>query len=204
MATALLNGLPERFDGLISALDALGNDDKLFTFEFATSSCEQEDTPNATKLLYPNRNQLLSWPIETPLNKPVCTAVSTRTVTSATKSTIILHLHADSAERKIKLLSVVPLKRKMIMLTNSSVSSAFLLRTLQLKNLQSMCRSTPTQNLSQPALDIGSFTLDAPNTSRSTDYISTSTKKLILHYYIWAQIKLRKLLEKVVPPCSWS
>jgi hypothetical protein len=32
MAMALLNGLPDRFDGLISALDALGNEDNVFTF----------------------------------------------------------------------------------------------------------------------------------------------------------------------------
>eukprot|EP00171_Calliarthron_tuberculosum_P001057 IDg1057t1 len=43
MAMALLNGLPERFDGLISALDALGNDDKIFTLEFVKSRCAQEE-----------------------------------------------------------------------------------------------------------------------------------------------------------------
>eukprot|EP00171_Calliarthron_tuberculosum_P022313 IDg22313t1 len=43
MAMALLNGLPERFDGLISALDALGNDDKIFTFDFVKSRCAQEE-----------------------------------------------------------------------------------------------------------------------------------------------------------------
>eukprot|EP00171_Calliarthron_tuberculosum_P000924 IDg924t1 len=43
MAMALLNGLPERFDGLISALDALGNDDKIFTLEFVKSRCVQEE-----------------------------------------------------------------------------------------------------------------------------------------------------------------
>ena len=43
MAMALLNGLPDRFDSLISALDALGNDDKLFTFEFVKSRCVQEE-----------------------------------------------------------------------------------------------------------------------------------------------------------------
>eukprot|EP00171_Calliarthron_tuberculosum_P003752 IDg3752t1 len=43
MAMALLNGLPERFDGLISALDALGNDDKIFTFDFIKSRCVQEE-----------------------------------------------------------------------------------------------------------------------------------------------------------------
>lgn len=43
MAMTLLNGLPERFDGLISALDALGDDEKLFTFEFVKSRCQQEE-----------------------------------------------------------------------------------------------------------------------------------------------------------------
>eukprot|EP00171_Calliarthron_tuberculosum_P023309 IDg23309t1 len=43
MAMALLNGLPEKFDSLISALDAIGSDDQLFTFEFVSSRCEQEE-----------------------------------------------------------------------------------------------------------------------------------------------------------------
>ena len=43
MAMGLLNGLPDRFDGLISALDALGDDTKVFTFDFVLSRCEQEE-----------------------------------------------------------------------------------------------------------------------------------------------------------------
>jgi hypothetical protein len=43
MAMALLNGLPDRLDGLISALDALGNEDKIFTFEFVKSWLLQEE-----------------------------------------------------------------------------------------------------------------------------------------------------------------
>lgn len=43
MATQLLNGLIERFDGIISALDAIGNDEKIFTFEFIKIRCEQEE-----------------------------------------------------------------------------------------------------------------------------------------------------------------
>ena len=43
MAMALLNGLPDRFDSLISALDALGNDEEQFTFEFVKSRCQQEE-----------------------------------------------------------------------------------------------------------------------------------------------------------------
>eukprot|EP00171_Calliarthron_tuberculosum_P023184 IDg23184t1 len=43
MAMALLNGLPDRFDSLISALDALGNEDKIFTFEFVKSRLLQEE-----------------------------------------------------------------------------------------------------------------------------------------------------------------
>lgn len=39
MAMAFLNGLPESFDSLISALDALGIDEKLFTFAYVTSPC---------------------------------------------------------------------------------------------------------------------------------------------------------------------
>ena len=48
MAMTFLSGLPERFDSLISALDALAVDDhddenKNFTFEFVVSRCEQEE-----------------------------------------------------------------------------------------------------------------------------------------------------------------
>ena len=43
MAMALLNGLPDRFDSLISALDALADDQELFTFEFVKSRCQQEE-----------------------------------------------------------------------------------------------------------------------------------------------------------------
>ena len=43
MAMALLNGLPDRFDGLISALDALDDNDKSFTFNFVKSRCVQEE-----------------------------------------------------------------------------------------------------------------------------------------------------------------
>ena len=41
MAMALLNGLLERYDSLISALDTLG-DEKKFTFEFVKSRLFQE------------------------------------------------------------------------------------------------------------------------------------------------------------------
>ena len=37
MAMAFLNGLPDRFDSLISALDRLGDSDKSFTLEFVKS-----------------------------------------------------------------------------------------------------------------------------------------------------------------------
>jgi hypothetical protein len=43
VAMALLNGLPDRFNGLISALDALGNEDKIFTFELVKSRLLQEE-----------------------------------------------------------------------------------------------------------------------------------------------------------------
>lgn len=43
MAMAFLNGLSDRFDGLISALDTLGHGDELFTFEFVKSRCQQEE-----------------------------------------------------------------------------------------------------------------------------------------------------------------
>jgi hypothetical protein len=43
MPMALLNNLPDRFDGLISLLDVLGNEDKIFTFEFKKSRLLQEE-----------------------------------------------------------------------------------------------------------------------------------------------------------------
>ena len=43
MAMALLNGLPDRFDSLISALDASHTDDKQLTFELVQSRCLQEE-----------------------------------------------------------------------------------------------------------------------------------------------------------------
>eukprot|EP00171_Calliarthron_tuberculosum_P022571 IDg22571t1 len=43
MTMALLNGLPDRFDGLISGLDALETDEKLFNFDFVKSCCQQEE-----------------------------------------------------------------------------------------------------------------------------------------------------------------
>lgn len=43
LVVEILNGIPERFDGLIRALFALGNDDKQFTFELLKIRCEQEE-----------------------------------------------------------------------------------------------------------------------------------------------------------------
>ena len=43
MAMAVLNGLPDRFDNLISALDALGNEDSAFCLEFVKSRLLQEE-----------------------------------------------------------------------------------------------------------------------------------------------------------------
>ncbi len=43
MAVAVLNGLPERFNNLISALDALENDNKTFSLEFVKSRRLQEE-----------------------------------------------------------------------------------------------------------------------------------------------------------------
>lgn len=43
MAMALLNGLPDRFDGLISALDALGTEGDKFSFEFVKGRCHQAE-----------------------------------------------------------------------------------------------------------------------------------------------------------------
>ena len=43
MAMAVLNGLPDDYDHLISALDALGNEDESFTLEFVKSRILQEE-----------------------------------------------------------------------------------------------------------------------------------------------------------------
>ena len=43
VAMAVLNGLPPQYENLIVALDALGNEDKLFTLEFVKSRLLQED-----------------------------------------------------------------------------------------------------------------------------------------------------------------
>lgn len=43
IAMALLNGLQEQFDSIINAVDAVGDDDQLFTFDFVLSRCEQEE-----------------------------------------------------------------------------------------------------------------------------------------------------------------
>ena len=42
-AMAVLNGLPPRYDSLIVALDALGNEDRLFTLDFVKSRLLQEE-----------------------------------------------------------------------------------------------------------------------------------------------------------------
>lgn len=51
MAMTLLNCLLESFDGLISALDALGNDEKLLYFDFVKADVnnKRNATPNTTK-----------------------------------------------------------------------------------------------------------------------------------------------------------
>ena len=54
MAMTFLCGLPDRFDSLISALDALAIDDddksfKNFTFEFVVSRCTQEESRHAER-----------------------------------------------------------------------------------------------------------------------------------------------------------
>ncbi len=43
MAMAVLNGLPPRFGTIITALDAIGDDDPSFTFDkFAVAFCKRE------------------------------------------------------------------------------------------------------------------------------------------------------------------
>lgn len=55
MAVALLNGLPGRFDGIISVLNALRNDEKLFTFEFAKIRCQQKKQLHESETKRPNQ-----------------------------------------------------------------------------------------------------------------------------------------------------
>ena len=64
MLIALLNGLPDRFDSLISALDASHTDDKHLTFELVQSRCLQEeqrhnDTRSVMRMHSINPKQLL-------------------------------------------------------------------------------------------------------------------------------------------------
>ncbi|CDF32368.1 unnamed protein product [Chondrus crispus] len=49
IAMAVLNGLPSRFDNLIVALDALGNEDKVFELEFVKSRLLQEEQRESMK-----------------------------------------------------------------------------------------------------------------------------------------------------------
>ena len=49
MAMALLNGLPDRFDSFISALDAAHTDDDHLTFELVQSRCLQEEQRHAQR-----------------------------------------------------------------------------------------------------------------------------------------------------------
>jgi hypothetical protein len=50
MAMALLCGLPDRFDGLISALDAISDNVETFTFDFVVGRVEQEERRHADRL----------------------------------------------------------------------------------------------------------------------------------------------------------
>ena len=50
IAMAVLNGLPSRFDNLIVALDALGNEDKVFGLEFVKSRLLQEEQRESMKI----------------------------------------------------------------------------------------------------------------------------------------------------------
>lgn len=43
MAMTLLSGLTSRYDGLISALDAISDDQEKFTYQFVVSRCQQEE-----------------------------------------------------------------------------------------------------------------------------------------------------------------
>lgn len=49
MAMAVLNGLPDRFDSLICALDALGNDDESFSLDFVKKRVLQEEQRMKTR-----------------------------------------------------------------------------------------------------------------------------------------------------------
>lgn len=43
LAISFLNGFPERFDSLISALNAVSGKDKIFSFSYVIDQCEQEE-----------------------------------------------------------------------------------------------------------------------------------------------------------------
>lgn len=46
---AFLNSMLQRFNCLISALESLGNDDKIFTIEFVKGRCEQEEQSHSQR-----------------------------------------------------------------------------------------------------------------------------------------------------------
>ena len=50
MAMALLCGLPDRFDGLVSALDAISDNEDTFTFDFVVGRVEQEERRHTERL----------------------------------------------------------------------------------------------------------------------------------------------------------
>jgi len=56
IAMAVLNGLPTKYEGLIVALDALGNDDTTFSFELVKSRLLQEEQRAEERSKSENRN----------------------------------------------------------------------------------------------------------------------------------------------------
>ena len=60
MAMAVLNGLPTRFEALIVALDALGNEEKIFSLDFVKSRLLQEEQRANMKSSSSNTSALVS------------------------------------------------------------------------------------------------------------------------------------------------
>lgn len=93
MAMALLCGLPDRFDGLISALDALGDNEENFTFAFVLSRVEQEERRHSDR------------------DREACVkAESAALVASPRKKEMCIHCgkHTDSARCYIKFPHLAP------------------------------------------------------------------------------------------------
>ena len=93
MAMALLCGLPERFDSLISALDTTVTDEKIFTFSFVLGRVEQEEQRHSDRV-----------------HESIIKAETAALVASQTKPGMCIHCgkHPDSSKCYLKYPHLAP------------------------------------------------------------------------------------------------